>query len=172
MTTLKQFHWFWAWDDEKEEGWLRDMARKGWHFTSVTFPGYYHFEQGEPKDYVFRLDFLPQRKDISSYLQLFEDTGWDYMGEMNSWQYFRKEAVNGEAPEIFTDGESKSKKYQRILLILVVFMPIFVINLKTLNTVSGRFFEVVTFITFLIYLLCIYSIIRLGARIIKLKKKL
>lgn len=172
MTTLKQFHWFWAWDDEKEEVWLRDMAKKGWHFTSVAFPGYYYFEQGEPKDFVFRLDYLTQRKDIHTYLQIFQDAGWDYMGEMNSWQYFRKEAVNGEAPEIFTDNESKSKKYQRILLILVVFMPIFVINLKTLNTVSGTFFEAVTFIAFCIYLLFTYAIIRLGARIIKLNKKL
>jgi len=29
MTTMKQFHWFWAWDDEKEENWLREMAQKG-----------------------------------------------------------------------------------------------------------------------------------------------
>ncbi len=49
MTTLKQFRWFWAWDDEKEEKWLRDMAKKGWHFTSVSLPGNYYFEQGEPK---------------------------------------------------------------------------------------------------------------------------
>jgi len=29
MTTMKQFHWFWGWDDEKEENWLREMAQKG-----------------------------------------------------------------------------------------------------------------------------------------------
>ena len=39
MTTMKQFHWFWGWDDEKEENWLREMAQKGWHFKSVGMPG-------------------------------------------------------------------------------------------------------------------------------------
>jgi hypothetical protein len=172
MTTLKQFRWFWAWDDEKEEKWLRDMAKKGWHFTSVSLPGNYYFEQGEPKDYVFRLDYLLQRKDMLTYLQIFQDAGWDYMGEMNNWQYFRKEVINGEAPEIFTDNESKSKKYSGFLFIMIVFMPILIINLRNLNDETGTFFEVVTFITFCLFLLYSYSIIRLGARVLKLRKKL
>ena len=56
MTTLKKFRWFWAWDDEKEEQWLREMAQKGWHLLSVSIPGNYTFEQGAPKGYVYRLD--------------------------------------------------------------------------------------------------------------------
>jgi hypothetical protein len=172
MTTLKQFRWFWAWDDEKEEKWLRDMSTKGWHFKSVSLPGNYYFEQGEPKDYVFRLDYLPDRKDMVTYLQIFQDAGWDYMGEMNNWQYFRKEAVNGEVPEIFTDNESKSKKYQRILLILVVFMPIMMINLNNLKDETIPFFEVLGFIFFCFFLMYTYAIIRLGLRVLKLSKKL
>jgi hypothetical protein len=29
MITKKEFHWFWAWDDEKEEAYLREMALDG-----------------------------------------------------------------------------------------------------------------------------------------------
>jgi hypothetical protein len=175
MTTLKQFRWFWAWDDEKEENWLRDMAKKGWHFKSVSLPGNYYFEQGEPKDYAFRLDYLPQRKDMVTYLQIFQDAGWDYMGEMNNWQYFRKEALNGEAPEIFTDNESKSKKYQRILTILLVVMFVVVVNLNNLNNLKDEtvpFFQGLTFIFFFLFLFYTYAIISLGARMLKLRKKL
>jgi hypothetical protein len=73
MTTLKQFHWFWAWDDDKEEAWLREMAQKGWHFKSVTMPGYYQFEQGEPRNDFYRLDFFINAKAKSDYVQLFSD---------------------------------------------------------------------------------------------------
>ena len=69
MTTMKQFHWFWAWDDEKEEAWLREMAQKGWHFQSVTPPGNYTFEKGEPRDDVYRLDrFVDNQNSKADYL--------------------------------------------------------------------------------------------------------
>jgi len=168
---MKQFHWFWAWDDEKEENWLREMAQKGWHFKSVALPGNYVFEHGEPRDDVYRLDYFTETKDKANYLQLFMDASWDYMGEMNGWQYFRKTVVNGEAPEIFSDNESKSKKYQRILTLLIVFMPIFVVNLNNLNKRPGTFTEILTFVMFLFLLFFGYAIIRLGLRINQLKKK-
>ena len=28
-TITRQFRWFWAWDDDKEEAWLRDMSNQG-----------------------------------------------------------------------------------------------------------------------------------------------
>ena len=172
MTTLKQFRWFWAWEDEKEEAWLRDMAQKGWHFKSVALPGNYTFEQGEPKDYIFKLDYLTDHKDMLNYIQIFQDAGWDYMGEMNNWQYFRKEVVNGEVPDIYSDNESKMKKYQRIMTLLVVFLPIMMINLRNLSGETDPFFQALTFIFFLFFILYSYGIIRLGMRMIKLKKKI
>ena len=94
MTTTKKFHWFWAWEDEKEEAWLREMSQKGQHFRSVSPPSTYIFEKGEPIDYVYRLDYFTNRKDRSNYLQIFQDAGWDYKGEMGGWQYFRQESIN------------------------------------------------------------------------------
>ncbi len=112
METMKIFHWFWVWDDDKEEAWLREMSQQGKHFKSVNLPAEYVFETGEPMDYVYRLDYFIDRKDMPTYLQIFEDAGWDYMGEMAGWQYFRIVNVNGETPEIYSDKASKAKKYQ------------------------------------------------------------
>ena len=66
-------------------------------------------------------------KDRAAYLQLFHDAGWEHLGNMSAWEYFRKEARPGEEPEIFTDPESKIQKYQRVLRFLVIFFPIIVI---------------------------------------------
>ncbi len=35
----KEFKWFWAWNDEKEEQWLTAMAQQGWHLQSPGFLG-------------------------------------------------------------------------------------------------------------------------------------
>lgn len=171
MTTLNLFHWFWAWDDDKEEAWLREMAQKGWHFKSVSLPGNYTFEQGEPRDFVYRLDYLTEKKDILNYLQIFQDAGWDYMGQMNGWQYFRKQAVAGEELDIYSDNESKAKKYQRILFILVAILPILMVNVINLNKMTDSFAQALTFLFFVFLSFYGYSIVRLGMRVNALKKK-
>lgn len=127
MNTIHKFRWFWAWEDEQEEIWLREMSNQGYHFKSVIFIGLYTFEVGDKKDYVYRLDYAPRRVD-DEYLNLFRDAGWTYMGSMNAWQYFRKEATGGMVPEIFTDYESKVHKYKRIVGLLAAVMPLMVIN--------------------------------------------
>ncbi len=123
-----KFRWFWAWQDEREEAWLAEMSREGWHLSEFGFPGVYYFHKGDPKNYIYRLDFQTSRmKDRDAYLQLFRDAGWDHLGNMSAWEYFRKEARPGEEPEIFTDPESKIEKYQRVLRFLVIFFPIMII---------------------------------------------
>ncbi|MCA9989732.1 MAG: DUF2812 domain-containing protein [Anaerolineales bacterium] len=173
MTTMKQFHWFWAWDDEKEEAWLRQMSQKGWHFLTVAAPGSYTFEQGEPADYVYRLDYFINRKEMASYLQLFQDAGWDYMGEMGGWQYFRQEAIKGEAPEIYTDNASKAQKYQRLILFLVILFPIYfsTTTLVTRDATNG-FIQVVGILMAVLMLVYIYAMVRLLHRITQLRKKI
>jgi hypothetical protein len=169
---MKEFHWFWAWDDEKEEAWLGEMARKGWHFQSVMLPGFYTFELGEPREDVYRLDFLTDYRAKADYLQLFMDAGWEYMGEMGSWQYFRKTAREGEVPEIFSDNASKATKYRRVLLVLVILLPLFVNSLNLLNKHPGTFNQILTFVMFLFMILYAYGIVRLGMRVKQLQKKI
>ncbi len=128
--TCWKFRWFWAWQDEREEAWLAEMSREGWHLLKVRIPCLYNFQKGEPKHYVYRLDFQTSgRKDRNAYLQLFRDAGWEHLGNMSTWEYFRKKARPGEEPEIFTDPESKIQKYERVIAFIVLFLPILLLPL-------------------------------------------
>jgi hypothetical protein len=167
MTTITKFKLFWAWEDDKEEAWLREMAQQGYHLFSVGLPGFYKFERGFAKDFVYRLDYIRDRKDYASYLQLFNDSGWDHMGEMAGWQYFRKEAVNGDDLEIYSDNESKANKYQRVLLLLVIVLPL-LINSVTSSGIP----EALKIIFFGFFLVYIYGFTKLLMRIRNLKKKI
>lgn len=170
MTTTKKFHWFWAWDDDKVEVWLRNMSKKGWHFQSAGFPGYYIFEQGEPSDYTYRLDYFINRKDIQNYLQLFRDAGWSYLGEMGGWQYFCQKGLVGEEQEIYSDKESKAKKYQGLLLYLIVFFPILITFVLILSRINSDLMQAFTFIMVVIMSVYVYAMVQLLRRITKLRK--
>mgnify|MGYP001106524832 CR=1 FL=1 len=114
--TIKKLRWFWPWQDAKEEAWLESMAQAGWHLAAVGLPCVYQFHSGEAKRYAYRLDYMPDDKaKLVEYKQIFQDAGWEYIGEMSNWRYWRKQVAEGETAEIFTDTESKIRKYQRLL---------------------------------------------------------
>ena len=174
MTTISKFKWFWAWQDEKEEAWLHEMAQQGLHLRSVTGPGYYEFEMGEPRNEYYRMDYIVDRKDYQNYLQLFKDAGWEHIGEMGGWQYFHTKAEGTAIPEIYTDKDSKAQKYQRLITILIVFLPIFItITTRPIDTSSefvGLYFAGKMIGTFLM-LLYTAAMIKIFQRIQQLKGK-
>jgi hypothetical protein len=172
MNEMKKFKWFWAWDDEREEAWLTDMAQQGWHLTNPGVFGFYTFEQGPPKNMIYRMDFKTADKDQDDYLQLFADAGWEHLGAMGGWQYFRKEARDGEAPEIYTDAASKIKKYQRVLLFLIIFLPIYSTMLYNLHDSGSTFVQVISVVSSLFLGLYAYAMVRLFLRIQALKKQM
>jgi amino acid permease len=140
---LTQFKWFWAWEDEKEEAWLEAMSQSGWHLF----------------------------KSLQEYLQICRDAGWEMLGRMSSWYYFRKEYRGGEKPEFFSDKDSKVQKYRRLLLFLVIFLPIMINGMLSLSrTNNSGFLSAVRIFYVLILLFFSYAIIRLLLRIKKLKK--
>jgi hypothetical protein len=181
-TSLTKTRWFWPWQDEKEEAWLGEMSTEGWHLRSVALMGRYSFETGDARLYTYRLDYIMLNKDKrAEYLQIFQDAGWEYIGEMSNWQYWRKPAVAGETPEIFTDNDSKIKKYQRLLLYLAFMLILLVILGRSLFTGSQAFADVSSVITMIYFfgqllyaiLIPIYIVIvvKLILRINQLKKK-
>jgi Protein of unknown function (DUF2812) len=168
-----RFRWFWAWQDEKEEAWLGKMSKQGYHLSSIGFPGFYTFNKGEPKEYVYRLDYQNfRKKDRQEYLQLFRDAGWEHLGEIAAWQYFRKEARPGETNEIFTDKESKIGKYKRVIYYSVFFYLIFIALFagRITGDIPYRWWDAIQIIYLVIFLLLTYAIIRLALRIRKVKK--
>jgi len=167
--TIHKFRWFWAWEDDKEEIWLRELSNQGYHFKSVIFIGMYTLEFGPKKDYVYRLDYAPKRVD-DDYLNLFRDAGWTYMGSMNHWQYFRKEAAGTSAPEIFTDYESKVQKYRRIIALLAGVTPLMVINIfNCLSRAEEPVWLFLGLFFFTMTVLFSYGLWRLVTRVSQLK---
>lgn len=168
-------------DYEKEEKYLREKQQNGWRFEKVHLPGIYYFEKCEPEDVVYRLDFNPQNvEDKGSYIQMFEDYGWEYMQDLNEYSYFRKKAVNvnQEDLEIFSDNESKLAMLQRIFIkrmlpILTIFVCCFIPVIG--NWTSGRFtgafgigYLTVMTILFVFYL---WMILHCGIGFYRLNKK-
>lgn len=160
--TLRKVKLFLLWQDQKEEVWLRQMAQQGWHLTSVA-PLVYTFVRGDPRDDVYCLDHLVSKVDYEEYKQLFQDAGWELVGEMMGWQYFRKPASADGPNEIYTDAESKVERYRRVLAYLVIFLPIYVVLLTI--ALPGP----IKLVMALIVVLWAYSAVRIYGRIRQLQ---
>ena len=171
--TIRKIKWFWPWQDEQEEEWLRSMSQNGWHLSSGGLPCIYRFRAGEPRDYVYRLDYqIHKKSDQRDYLQLFRDAGWEHIGEMSPWHYFRKEAKEGEALEIYTNVESKVAKYKRVLTYLAFFTVIWIVlfGLGIWSDNPYSWWVIIQVISLLVMGGLIYTIIRLILRIRQLRR--
>ena len=129
---MRKFKWFWLWQDEKQEKWLRRMSLDGWHLKS---PGLFvfTFEQGPSQDFIYLLDFFNKSKMIilertsdrrREYLGIFEDAGWEHLGQVNGWQYFRILSSSEGSQEVSTEVESKIENYRRLLRNLMLTSPV------------------------------------------------
>jgi hypothetical protein len=169
--TIRKHRIFWTWQDEEEEAWLREMAQQGWHLLKPGFLGFYTFQQGESADIVYRLDFITSKDDREEYYQLFTDAGWELVGEMMGWQYFRKEARPGEELQIYTDPESKIQKYMRLFGYMIIFLPVCVVGLINLGNLPNNSFKLIFIFFFgVITLFWAYAFIHIGVRIQQLNR--
>jgi hypothetical protein len=164
---IRKYKWFWAWQDEKEEAWLRQMSHEGLHLASLGFPGFYNFAPGEPANYVYRMDFMTDSKDRSNYLQLFNDAGWEHLGQMGGWQYFRTLAGEGELPEIYSDPDSKIQKYGRLLAYLTIFLPISIIFFTRGSEAPG--YPIIQMVYGVLMIVYVFAMVKILGRIGKLK---
>jgi hypothetical protein len=109
--TTTEFRWFWAWQETTEAAWLARKSAEGLHLTRPGIFGFYKFAAGEPKQYVYRLDFRAfGKEDLNKYIEIGHKAGWEYLGQFGTWQYFRKDA------RITGDKEKTADKYTRIAL--------------------------------------------------------
>lgn len=116
MKTKKEFKYFSIFSYEKEQEYLSDMHRRGWRFVRVSGLGVYHFEECEPADVVYQLDYnMEGLSHKEEYVQMFNDCGWEYIQDYAGYSYFRKPAsdMNGDE-EIFCDGDSRLAMMERV----------------------------------------------------------
>jgi hypothetical protein len=164
---------FWIWQEERESLWLRDMSLKGWHLKKVTIV-LYTFLKGESQDLRYYLDFNPiKAKDLPEYTDIFKDLGWKLICRNGLWYYFASPAEN-KIKEVYSDNQSKLKKYGLILAFHVMFTSILV---NLMNIVSKRLVEnnsilnnIVALILFVLLVATTYSTLKFIALVSKLRK--
>jgi hypothetical protein len=161
-----------AWQDDREEAWLMEMARQGLHMKTYNGFGGYTFDLGLAREDVYRMDFISLGgKERARYLQLFADAGWTHICGVSGWQYFRKPAGDGGPDEIFSDNTSKIEKYRRVIALYLIIGMIMLINFNTTRAQGGPFFDIVRFLFFLIGIFFTFSLIKIWRRMEALKKR-
>lgn len=117
--------WFWAWEFDKEEQWLNDMAAQGKALVSARYMTY-EFEVSEPGEYAVRLEMLehaPDSAEGQQYISFVEETGAEYVGRVMKWVYFRKKAADGPF-ELHGDNATRIKHLGGIIRLLKPLMAI------------------------------------------------
>lgn len=160
-------------DYEDEELWLRAQHKSGWKLVKMTPPCFYTFEQCEPEDVIYRLDYK-NADATSDYMQMYSDFGWEYAGQCVGWLYFRKPVSKLDTEsegELFSDNESKVSMLKHIIKTRM--LPIFIIFLccvipQTVRALNGGdgiglliFWLVMLLIYFLLVLHCSVKLLRL-----------
>ena len=171
-TIIKQRKLFWAWQDEQEEAWLNAMAQQGLHVSKLGVFGGYEFEVGQPRNDVYRLDYRDAEQNEQDYLQLFADAGWQHMGSLMGWQYFRRQAAPGKAPQIFSDAESKVGKYRRQQKIMLSVIPFNLLLFSVILpgwTIDNRF-ELGMTIFYAAFFILLFAL--LGVMLYKLEQRI
>lgn len=117
-------------DWEEEQEYLSQKHREGWRFVRLGGIGAYHFERCVPEDVVYQLDYnqegLAHQRE---YQQMFQDCGWEYLGEYFGYSYFRKPAGDWGGEEIFCDDQSRLDMMGRvfrgkIIPLISLFVPL------------------------------------------------
>ena len=118
--------WFWAWEFDKEEQWLDDMAAQGKALISARYATY-EFEDSVPGEYAVRLEMLehaPDSPEGRQYIEFVESTGAEYVGKVMKWVYFRKKTADGPF-ELHGDNTTRIKHLQGIIRLL---LPLTAVN--------------------------------------------
>lgn len=169
-------------DYEKEEAYLTEMHKTGWKLKNVSYGSVYTFEKCEPENVVYRLDFAEDKeKDLSCYIAMFGEYGWEYIQDVNGYSYFRKRTnrLAEEDTEIFSDSESrlammKSIIDKKLMPVWVIFMAILIPNfIKAImhGFDDIPFHTVLTVIYTLLFVWYSYTTIHSIIELLNLKKK-
>lgn len=172
-TLASRFKWFWIWQDDKEEAWLADMSRQGLHLKSVGLFGRYLFERGEVCEYAYFMDFATRPKDREEDTKVLQNTGWKHISQLGNRRYWRKKAGADEAPDLHPKSGLLLRKYQRMLGLLIIYLPIFIILLTRADDVIQRYqywaVEVIFAAFFALFLLYLFTVVMLSRRVLTLR---
>ena len=167
-------------DYEEEEIWLRKQHQSGLKIVKMIPPCIYIFEECEPEDVIYRLDYQ-NSEQTEEYMQMLSDFGWEYFAHCNGWLYFRKPAETAESEqdgELFSDNESRVNLVShvvktRLIPLAIIFLCCVLPNL--VRAVTGEFtggFGVFFIIFFgIMFVLYVFLIVYCGTNLRKIRAK-
>lgn len=101
-------------DKDKETTWINEMAAKG-HALKGFFAGFYSFEECEPGEYVYQIDFGSKMYSVSDdYREFMAENNIEIVCLWGYWIILRKRASEGEFV-LYTDVDSSIEHYTKIL---------------------------------------------------------
>ena len=157
--------WFWVWNLEEEKAFLEERAREGLILRSVSL-GSYTFEENEPQDLIYQMDFKGLDRKISEdeYLQLYQDAGWSLAGRLGSRYYFSRESSEAQDLDIFNDNASKAAVFKRILgFLLLTGFPLYYQIMFIFPNMSSERLEFPSFYFFFRILAILLAVLHLSA---------
>lgn len=163
-------------DYEEEEVWLREQHQRGWKIVRMIPPCVFVFEECEPEDVIYRLDYKNSRH-TTEYMQMLKDFGWEYVAHCVGWLYFRKPAEEVEAEqdgELFSDNASRIDLVShvvktRLIPLAIIFLCCVLPNFMRAATGGlHQFFSIFFGVMFVIY---IFLIVYCGTKLRKLRMK-
>lgn len=106
------------------ERWFEEQETGGWHveklgqWSSILMT----LKRDTPRRYRYVVDMqFSHRKD---YIAMYEQFGWEYVGQMASSYVWRKE-YTGERPESFTDQENIERRSNRFAIAVLINLILF-----------------------------------------------
>ncbi|NLI70147.1 MAG: DUF2812 domain-containing protein [Firmicutes bacterium] len=174
------YKWFWAWNYDKEEEWLNEMAAMGLSLASVGFCTYI-FEETLPGEYKVRiqlLDHFPSHPESMNYIKFLEETGIEHVGSITRWNYFRKKMNLDDSQkefDLFSDSKSRQKHLGKMMLIFGILALANLLNAFTQvvgyqDSGRGYTFPIIIFLIS-IGLLLSYGFFKIYIKWNKLKKE-
>jgi hypothetical protein len=105
-------------DVETEEAWINEMAAKGLDLVGANKigPPPYHFVEGEPGEWIYRVEFLPaeaQKPAGRRYLEFMTEAGVETVWARGPKAVFRKRSADGPF-EIHSDLDSRIAHFRRV----------------------------------------------------------
>lgn len=169
-------------DYEEEEIWLRKQHQSGLKIVKMIPPCIYIFEECEPKDVIYRLDYK-NSEQTEEYMQMLRDFGWEYFANCMGWLYFRKPADEAESEqdgELFSDNASrvdlvshvvKTRMFPLAIIFLCCVLPNFVRVVTGTDGSTGGlhlFFSIFFGFMFILY---VFLIVYCGTKLRKIRAK-
>lgn len=100
-------------DKDKETAWLNEMADKG-HAMTGFCAGFYYFEDCQPGEYLYQVDFTDGLFRVSQdYRQFMTEMGVEVVALWGFWVVLRRKAAEGEFT-LYTDVETMIEHYRKI----------------------------------------------------------